>query len=151
AAVAGCWSSPTGRMSHFHEGNPLTSEARKARDAFCPPPDTARELSKQPAGPHVIEPGDVLLVQPAGVGSPVRLPGDQVVLPDGTIDLGLLGRPCVAGKTVEQVEAEVNALVQGRAPGAGKVIVRLLARGGDVYYVLGEANAPGAFPLRGRE
>src|SRR5262249_22614568 len=50
-----------------------------------------------------------------------------------------------------QAEVEVNAVVRGQAPGAGPVIVSLAARDGDVCYVLGEVNAPGAFPLRGRE
>jgi protein involved in polysaccharide export with SLBB domain len=103
------------------------------------------------AGPYIIEPGDVLLVQPANLESPVRLPGDQPVLPDGTIQLGRYGRLPVAGKTVEQIEIEVNGLIKGQVADAGPIVVRLVTRDSKVYYVLGEVNAPGAFQFKGRE
>ena len=103
------------------------------------------------AGPYVIEPGDVLLVQPANLDSPVRLPGDQPVLPDGTIHLGRYGWLSVAGKTVAMVEGEVNPLIQGQTKDAGPIIVRLVTRDSKIFYVLGEVNAPGSFQWKGRE
>ena len=149
SALSGCSS---GRGSAFGTGgNSLTVAAKELRESSCPPPGIARELEKQPAGPWIIEPGDVLLVQPATLDSPLRLPGDQVVLPDGTIQLGQYGHMGVAGKTLEVVEAEVNALFKARLPEAGVVVVRLVTRDSKVFYVLGEVNSPGAFPLRGRE
>src|SRR6202035_6191475 len=45
----------------------------------------ARELDLHPLPPYVVEPGDVLLVVASDLESPVRLPGDQPVFPDGTI------------------------------------------------------------------
>jgi hypothetical protein len=95
----------------------------------------------------------------------VRLPGDQPVLPDGTINLGRYGRLGVAGKTVDEIEADVRALVQAQAQAqaqdkdkdkekdkeVGPITVRVVTRLSKVYYVLGEVNAPGAFPLNGRE
>src|SRR5262249_32831023 len=114
-------------------------------------PGMPRELDKAVAEPYVVEPGDVLLVQPTSLDSPVRLPGDQVVLPDGLIHLGRFGRLGVAGKTVEQIESEVNALIKGQAPDAGRVTVRLGTGDGKVFYGRGEVTAPGASPLRGRE
>lgn len=147
----GCTSSPTGRLPFTHDCNTLTTEARAIRQVSCPPPGAARELDKQVADPYVVEPGDVLLVQPANLDSPVRLPGDQIVLPDGIIQLGRYGRICVAGKTVEAIEVEINALMRTQAPEAGAISVRLVTRDSKVFYVLGEVNAPGAFPLRGRE
>jgi polysaccharide export outer membrane protein len=131
--------------------NPLTSSAKDLREASGPPPGVARELEKRPAGPYIIEPGDVLLVQPASLDSPLRLPGDQVVLPDGTIQLGQYGHLDVAGKPLAVIEAEVNAHLKAKVPEAGVIIVRLVTRDSKVFYVLGEVNSPGVFPLRGRE
>jgi protein involved in polysaccharide export with SLBB domain len=110
-----------------------------------------RELHKQLQPPFVVEPGDVLLMQPVELDSPVRLPSDQTVLPDGTIDLGRYGRPVVAGKRVEDIEAIVQATVQAQTKDAGLIHVRLITRQSKVYYVLGEVNNPGAFPVIGRE
>jgi hypothetical protein len=81
----------------------------------------------------------------------VRLPADQPVLPDGTIDLGRYGRLVVAGQTVEQIEAAVQTRVVSHTKDAGPINVRLVSRQSKVFYVLGEVNAPGAFPLTGRE
>ncbi|HEV3085296.1 MAG TPA: SLBB domain-containing protein [Gemmataceae bacterium] len=112
-----------------------------------------RELDLQVLPPYVVEPGDVLLVVAVDLDSPVRMPGDQPVLPDGTINLGRYGRIVVAGRTVNEIEAVVHAAVQAQAGGKdiGAISVRLMTRVSKVYYVLGEVNAPGAFPLTGRE
>src|SRR5262245_24913132 len=109
-ALTGC----LGGRTTFSNNNPLTNTARQVRDASAPPPGYPRELDKSPAEPYIVEPGDVLLVQPASLDSPVRLPGDQPVLPDGTIQLGKYGRLPVAGKTVDQIEADVNALIKSK-------------------------------------
>ena len=69
---------------------------------------------------------------------------------DGTIDLGRFGRVQVAGMTPEQVEGAVTALVQQKEKETGPVLVRVVAQASQVFYVLGEVNAPGAFPLTGR-
>ena len=78
--------------------NPLLPEAKLARDVAPVPAPVPRELAKELHPPYVVEPGDTLLVQPAELDAPVRLPPDQPVFPDGTIDLGIYGRPVVAGK-----------------------------------------------------
>ncbi len=151
AGLAGCSTSSGGRFTLFPEGHRLIEPARDLREMSSSPPGSPRELDKTVSGPYIIEPGDVLLVQPANLDSPVRLPGDQPVLPDGTIQLGRYGRLLVAGKTVEQIEGEVNSLIKGQVADAGPIIVRLVTRDSKVYYVLGEVNAPGAFQFKGRE
>ncbi len=93
---------------------PVTEELRSASPEPAPLP---RELSKAVAPPYVVEPGDILLVQPASLDSPARMPGDQPVLPDGTINLGRYGRLLVAGKTVEQIEPEARAQVEAITKG----------------------------------
>jgi polysaccharide export outer membrane protein len=132
-------------------GHRLTAEAKALRSAYPDPLPLPRELDKRVAPPYVVEPGDVLLVQPANFESPVRLPGDQTVLPDGTIQLGRYGQILVAGKTIPQIEADIRAQIEAQQKDAGPITVRLVTRVSKVYYVLGEVNAPGAFPLQGRE
>jgi polysaccharide export outer membrane protein len=135
-------------------GHRLIPETKALRSAYPEPLPIPRELEKRIALPYVVEPGDVLLVQPANLDSPVHLPGDQTVLPDGTIQLGRYGQIVVAGKTVPQIETDVRAQIDAQtkdAKDAGPITVRLVTRVSKVYYVLGEVNAPGAFPLQGRE
>lgn len=114
-------------------------------------PDAPRELANSLHPPHVVEPGDVLLVQPVELDTPLRITSDQPVLPDGTIDLSPYGRPVVAGKTVPTIEAEVQNLIRKQSKDESKITVRLVGRQSKVFYVLGEVNAPGAFPITGRE
>jgi protein involved in polysaccharide export with SLBB domain len=148
---AGCTSGPGGSFVLFPSAHRLIDPAKEIRSANSQPADLPRELAKAVAPPYTVEPGDVLLVQPAKLESPVRLPGDQPVLPDGSIQLGQYGRLIVAGQTVAQVEAEVNGLIGRQVKDAGPITVRLVTRDSKVYYVLGEVNAPGAFQLKGRE
>jgi polysaccharide biosynthesis/export protein len=71
---------------------------------------------------------------------------------DGTIDLGRYGRVVVAGRTVDQIEPEVLQAVKAAHPKyTGAINVRIVSRVSKVFYVLGEVNAPGSFPLSGRE
>jgi protein involved in polysaccharide export with SLBB domain len=149
-AATGCTTAGN-TISLFPQGHKLIPEAKSLRSAYPEPLALPRELDKRPAPPYQLEPGDVLLVHPANLDSPARLPGDQPVLPDGTINLGRYGRLMAADKTVEQVEAEVRPLIESVTKDAGPITVRLVTRQSKVYYVLGEVNAPGSFPLQGRE
>ncbi|HEY1379209.1 MAG TPA: SLBB domain-containing protein [Gemmataceae bacterium] len=133
------------------DARPLLPEAKAIRNTVPMPPPVPRELDKTVLPAYIVEPGDVLLVQPVKLDSPARMPPDQTVLPDGKIDLGEYGRVLVAGKSVEAVEAAVQAVVQAKTPDAGMINVRLVGRNSKVYYVLGQVNAPGSFPLQGRE
>jgi protein involved in polysaccharide export with SLBB domain len=134
------------------ESTRLTPRAGQLAQSQPYPVALPRELDKHLSNPYVVEPGDVLLIQPADYDSPLRLPGDQPVLPDGTINLGKFGRIVAAGKTLDELEALVKQHLQS----AGEkepptVVARLVTRQSKVYYVLGEVNAPGAFVLTGRE
>jgi len=72
-------------------------------------------------------------------------------LPDGTINLGKYGQLVVAGQSVAEIEKLVQAAVATQTKEPGFVSVRLVSRQSKVYYVIGEVNSPGAFPLSGRE
>jgi protein involved in polysaccharide export with SLBB domain len=131
------------------ERQELTPDADRLRQAAGD--GLPRELDAPPLGEYVVGPGDGLLVVPVNLDSPARLPSDQTVLPDGTIDLGEYGSLRAAGKTVNQIEVEVNQLVAARVAGAGFIDVRLVNRESKKIYVVGEVNAPGTFPYTGNE
>jgi protein involved in polysaccharide export with SLBB domain len=133
------------------DAQPLMRQAAAIKDSVPMPPPVPRELDKTVLTAYIVEPGDGLLVQPVNLDSPARLPADQTVLPDGKIDLGLYGRVLVAGKSVEQIEAQVQSIVQAKTPNAGQINVRLVSRVSKMFYVLGQVNSPGSFPLQGRE
>jgi protein involved in polysaccharide export with SLBB domain len=149
--TAGCSSSPGKGLSLFSQAHKLSDEAKDLRQANAPPIAVPRELDKQPLPPYTVEPGDVLLVQPADIDSPVRLPGDQPILPDGTINLGKYGQLMVSGKTVPEIEALVQSAIKVQTKDVGFIAVRIVVRQSKVYYVIGEVNSPGAFNLQGRE
>ena len=56
-----------------------------------------------------------------------------------------------AGKTLPEVEAVVRDAINQKEKTTVPVTVRLLARPGNVFYVLGEVNAPGAFAVTGHD
>jgi protein involved in polysaccharide export with SLBB domain len=149
-AAAGC-STIGDSLGLSPPANPLSPSAKAVRDAAPVPAPVPRELALELLPAHVIQPGDTLLVQPVELDAPLRLPSDQPVQPDGTIDLGKYGRPVVAGKTLADVEGLVREAIKAREKTPTAVTVRLLSRPGAVFYVLGEVNAPGAFPITGRD
>ena len=145
--------------------SPLSQEADQFRRVV---PVAPRELAKGLLPAYVVEPGDTLLVQTVEFDSPVRLPPDQPVFQDGTIDLGMYGRPVVAGRTLDQIEPVIHEMVNAKERERARraaienkekepefkpvsITVRLIGRASKVYYVLGEVNVPNAYPLSGRE
>src|SRR3954462_6805565 len=109
--LGGCSSGGQG-FALFPTGNYLLDTTKMLRDTAPAQPDLPRELSKSLLSSYLIQPGDGLLVETEALDSPVRFPGDQTVLPDGTIDLGRYGRRVVAGRTIEEIETEVQDLVR---------------------------------------
>ena len=149
--LAGGCSSSGGTFTLFPTGDYLTKDAKFVRSAVPRGVPAPRELQKMVLPSYMVQPGDQLLVEPINLDSPLRFPADQTVLPDGTIDLGRFGRLIVAGKTIEEIEADVAAAIQGFEPNADAINVRLVNPQSAVYYVLGEVNSPGSFPVIGRE
>src|SRR5262245_15653020 len=150
AGPVGCGTVGQG-VSILPDRYPLGDQARAAR--ICLPQDLPRELNKSTLDEYRVEPGDGLLVLPHELDSKVRLPADQTVLSDGTIDLGKYGRLYVAGRSVPEVETLVQAAVKAKEKDEdiGFIDVRLVNRASKVYYVLGEVTTPGKFPLVGSE
>src|SRR5437899_5122506 len=77
--LSGCSLTPGRSLTLFPEGHRLLDSAKAMRQAAPDPLPLPRELDKSLLPAYVIEPGDVLLVQPADFESPVRLPADQPV------------------------------------------------------------------------
>ncbi len=153
--------------------NYLLADAVEVRQGVGHRTDVATELAKAPLRPHEVEAGDVLVIEPNDFNSPIQIPSDHTVQQDGTIDLGRYGRIQVAGKTVPTIQWEVQNVVQQsemqrleskialashqnpnlevrELPDLG-VAVRLISNERGAVYVMGEVNAPGAYPIVGSE
>jgi polysaccharide biosynthesis/export protein len=146
----GC-SSSGGTNTLFPTGDFLLRESNEIRQPVSPTLPVPLELQKATLPSYVIQPGDQIVVEPLKVDSTLRFPVDQTVMPDGTIDLAQFGRLVVAGKTIEQIEADVSAAIASRETRPEPINVRLVNPQSALYYVLGEVNSPGSFPLIGRE
>lgn len=70
-----------------------------------------KELAITPLDTYTVEIADTVSVEPVSFDATIRLPGDQVVKPDGTISLGEFGRYHANGKTVEQMQLEIQAQI----------------------------------------
>lgn len=148
-SLAGC--STSGGLTLFPAGHYLLNVTEQVRRSPPPCAPIPRELEKTVLSTFVVQCGDSLVIEPGSLESPLRFPSDQTVLADGTIDLGKYGRLVVAGKSVEQIEADVDAAISAVEKRPAPVNVRLASPTSAVYYVLGEVNSPGSFPLIGRE
>lgn len=165
-SLTGCTTASGTKFTLFPESNGLMSSTLAARQ-IGGTLDLPRELAKRPLPPYRVEPGDVLLVlttepdvstlerEVNGDKNPrpsVRIPSDQPVLPDGSINLGRFGRVVVMGKTVEEIQVAVRSTIQAQVGfDPGFISVRVATRDSQVFYVLGDVNNPGVFPLKGRE
>lgn len=152
AAAVGC-STAGGASSLFPNDYRLMKSAKAVAESARINAPIPRELQKRALLPYYVQPGDVLLIEPIELDTEVRVPADQPVLPDGTIDLAEYGRIVVAGLTIEEIEHLVHATIQSSEPDVDvePLNVRLQIAESRVYYVLGEVNSPGAYPLQGRE
>ena len=147
--ASGC-SSTTG-LTLWPNQFPLLPQAKEYSNAAQLPSNLPIEKCKTVVPNYFVEPGDDLLIEPVDFSSDLRLPPDQRVLVDGTVDLGEYGRIIVAGMTLEQIEDAVAARVESIAKKRHAINVRLLEANAAQVYVLGEVGSPAAYPLVGRE
>jgi polysaccharide export outer membrane protein len=145
----------------------MLKTARTFAESGAPGFGVPRELNKQVLAEYRLEPGDVLALEQAEFDAGVRLPADQTVRADGSIDLGKYGRLDVVGRTLDEVqqlvqhrveefpetaEIQSEALAETSPPTARPtIVVRLIEPESKVYYVVGEVNSPGTQQLIGRE
>ncbi len=160
AMISGCGTAPAGGLALFPDTHRMLGVTKAIRDNAPQPAPIPRELQKSVVPVYLVEPGDVLLVEPISLDSPLRFPADQTVLVDGTIDLGQFGRLHVAGLSAEQIESQIESIISAAnlkhldeplTAEQTEINVRLMAPNAAMYYVLGEVNSPGFYPLIGRE
>ena len=90
---------------------------------------------------YLIEPGDILTIS---VWKEKDLESNVLVLPDGTVSFPLIGDIQASGRTVPQVRQEIIARLAKFMPGP-VVTVTVKQIQGNVIYVIGNVNKPGAF------
>lgn len=144
-------------LSLYPTGHFFTDRAEAVVAASPASAPLAREQNKAVVPTHFLQPGDVLLIEPVKSGDDVRIPADQTVLADGSVDLGIFGRVVLAGLSIEGAELLIEQTVLARLPSDTELVaddidvnVRVI-EAMDRYYVLGEVNSPGAYSLRGFE
>lgn len=74
-----------------------------------------KELAHEPLPIYIVQIGDSILIEPVDFNTALRLPGDQIVTPDGTVSLGEFGRLLVVNKTIEQIEMEAQQQIDLQA------------------------------------
>lgn len=149
-------------LSLYPTGSFLTDQAEAVVAATPTPAAIARERDKEVLSAHFLQPGDSVLVETVSDDAELRLPADQRVLADGTIDLGRYGRVVVAGSTLESAEELIEQTIRQVADRIGtgegeeleddalQINVRLIDDN-HRYYVLGEVNSPGIYEMEGHE
>jgi protein involved in polysaccharide export with SLBB domain len=94
---------------------------------------------------YVIEPPDILRLEyghPDGT-DPVKITGERLVRPDGTISLGHLGSVPVSGRTVAEARDAIARHLASRLDGfdAEKLTVEVIASNSKVFYVIADGTA----------
>jgi len=112
-------------------------------------PAKMAETAKTPTAPadpsYVIGAEDVLGIQ---VWGDPRLSGTFLVRPDGRISMSLIGEFAVSGLTPSQVEKTVSDLLKEKEILKNpQVAVQVTQINSKKYFLQGEVNRTGAFPL----
>jgi polysaccharide biosynthesis/export protein len=93
---------------------------------------------------YAIQPGDVLRVS---VWKEEDLHRELLVRPDGGISFPLAGELQAAGRTVADVQAQIVTRIEEFIPDP-VVTVEVFKIDGNVIYVLGKVNRPGAYVMQ---
>ena len=133
-ALAGC--QPPVRSTTQPSPVPGASQAPKEGVPASP---TARQVE---AG-YRIGPEDVLAIS---VWKEPELQREEIVRPDGGISFPLAGSVQAAGRTVQEVEAEITRKIRRYIPDA-VVTVSVKQISGYTIFVIGRVNNPGQFTL----
>jgi polysaccharide export outer membrane protein len=99
--------------------------------------------SAAPGSGYKLQPGDVLQVV---VWKETDLQSDVLIRPDGGISFALAGDMQAAGRTTDELRAELESRVRKLVPDA-VVTVQVKAASGNRVFVIGKVNHPGDFAL----
>lgn len=100
-------------------------------------------LRAQEADGYRLNPGDVIRLS---VWQEEDLTREAIVQPDGGISFPLAGQLKAAGRTADELQAEVTTRIE-RYIASPVVTIELLEARGNRIYVLGEVRSPGTFQL----
>jgi polysaccharide export outer membrane protein len=92
-------------------GNKLIETAQTISESETRSIAAPKELLKQPLANYFVEIGDSILVEAVKFDATIRLPGDQIIKPDGHISLGEFGEYMAVGKTIDQIGIEVQQII----------------------------------------
>ena len=145
AALSGCSSLFAPRP------NRLMRTTRELTKSSTLPVALPRELQKQNLPEYRVAPGDIVLAEPIDFNSSVRLPAEQKIKPDGTIDLGQYGRLVVTGMSLDEIRDAVERKIAEKEEKNEPIHIQLTEPESQVYYVVGEVNSPASYPIIGRE
>jgi polysaccharide biosynthesis/export protein len=101
---------------------------------------------EQVEGDYVIGPGDVLQIF---VWKEPDLTRDVTVRVDGKITVPLLGDLAAAGRTPQQLGTDLGKAL-GKFLASPQVTLGVSQANSSRFYVMGQVNAPGVFPLAGK-
>lgn len=110
-----------------------------------------RELDKTTLPEYVIEPPDILTIQASDALPGRAIVGERLVRPDGTILLPSYGEVYVVGLTPRQAEAAIADLLDDYLTTRPQVSVDVASYNSKFYYVWGEVDRPGRYPVTGNE
>jgi polysaccharide export outer membrane protein len=96
--------------------------------------------------PYLVQPGDMLFIS---VWREAELQGDVLVRPDGQISFPLAGELTAAGRTIEDLRADLTERLSRYIPDLF-VTVTIREILGNKIYVLGQVNNPGAYVMNPR-
>jgi polysaccharide export outer membrane protein len=101
---------------------------------------------EQVEGDYIIGPGDVLQIF---VWKEPDLTRDVTVRVDGKITVPLLGDLAAAGRTPQQLGSDLGKAL-AKFLSTPQVTLGVSQANSSRFYVMGQVNAPGVFPLAGR-
>jgi polysaccharide export outer membrane protein len=111
AAVSGCSTLSSLGLPFGSTANPILDSAKAISESPGRSLQLPRELETQPLENYLVEIGDTLFIEAVNFDATIRLPGDQIIQPDGTISVGEFGSWSVVKKSVEQIQAEVQSII----------------------------------------
>jgi len=102
-------------------------------------------IAAAPAVPdYKVHAGDKMIV---GLYDDPKLPPQEItVSPDGKFAFPMLGEVMAGGRTVEQIRTEIETKLK-KFVSDPVVLVAVSAATGNVAYVIGQVNKPGAIPM----
>jgi polysaccharide export outer membrane protein len=136
---------PQGAVPPAKPAAPAATETSPADLAVPKPTPEAKMPGAAPVDTktYVIGAEDVIFIK---VWRDNDVSGQFLVRPDGRISVPLIGDVTASGRTPEQLEKDIADRLSKfiREP---QVNVGILAVGSKKYFILGEVNKPGSFPL----